>query len=127
MRNLHIGKRGRTVLATASLVVGVAGMAGLVGATPAVAGTASHSAAQAATRHAAPPHIMTIMMENTDYSQFAGSAAMPYLNELAHQYDDFTQAYGWHYPSLPNYLELLSGSHEGVTNDCDITDPHCSD
>jgi hypothetical protein len=69
---------------------------------------------------------MTIIMENTDYSQFAGSPAMPYLNELGHEYADFTQAYGWHYPSLPNYLELLSGSHEGVNGDCDITDPHCS-
>jgi hypothetical protein len=69
---------------------------------------------------------MTIVMENTDYSQFAGSAAMPYLNELGREYADFTQAYGWHYPSLPNYLELLSGSHEGVNGDCDITDPHCS-
>ena len=82
------------------------------------------ASAPAAAAHA--PHVMTIMMENTDYGQFAGSPAMPYLNELSHQYADFTQAYGWHYPSLPNYLELLSGSHEGVNGDCDITDPHCS-
>ena len=82
--------------------------------------------AEGAGTPAGPPHIMTIMMENTDYSQFAGSPAMPYLNELGHEYADYTQAYGWHYPSLPNYLELLSGLHEGVNSDCDITNAHCS-
>ncbi len=90
---------------------------------PVAAGAAPTSVAVAPVSE---PHVMTIMMENTDASQFAGSPAMPYLNELAHQYADFTQAYGWHYPSLPNYLELLSGSHEGVNGDCDITDPGCS-
>ena len=126
MRNLHIGKRGRTVLATASLVAGVAGMAGLASATPAVAGTASQLTAQSASRHAPPPHIMTIMMENTDYSQFAGSAAMPYLNQIAHEYADFTKAWGYEYPSLPNYLDLLSGTDPGPDEDCDITQANCS-
>ena len=122
MRNLHIGRRGRTVLATASLVVGVAGTAGLASATPAIAGTASQVAVHSATRHAAPPHIMTIMMENTDYSQFAGAAAMPYLNEIAHEYADFTNAWGYEYPSLPNYMELLAGSTLGISSDCDPGD-----
>jgi phosphatidylinositol-3-phosphatase len=91
-----------------------------------VLGAPPAAPAGAAPAAASPPHVMTIIMENTDYSQFAGSAAMPYLNELGHEYADFTQAYGWHYPSLPNYLELLSGSHEGVDGDCDITRPNCS-
>jgi phosphatidylinositol-3-phosphatase len=108
--------------AAAALVLG--GAAGAASAAPAATG--SHPTA-AAGGSAAAPHIMTIMMENTDYSQFAGSPAMPYLNELAHQYAVFSQAYGWHYPSLPNYLELLSGSHEGVHSDCDIANPRCSD
>jgi hypothetical protein len=69
---------------------------------------------------------MVIFMENTDYSQFAASPAMPELNQMAHEYADFTQAYGWHYPSLPNYLELLAGSDMGVASDCDITDKGCS-
>lgn len=73
------------------------------------------------------PHVMTIMMENTDYSQFVGSPTMPYLNELSHQYANFTQAYGWTYPSLPNYLELLSGSDQGTAgNDCDINQTGCN-
>ena len=70
---------------------------------------------------------MVIFMENTDYSQMAASPAMPEFNQLAHEYADFTRAYGWHYPSLPNYLELLAGSDLGVTSDCDITQKGCSD
>jgi len=73
------------------------------------------------------PHVMTIMMENTDFSQAIGSAAMPYLNELAHQYAAFPQAYGWSYPSLPNYMELLAGSTLGISSDCDPGDPGCTD
>jgi hypothetical protein len=95
-------------------------------------GAAIASTPVPAVSHAAPaakpavPHVMTIMMENTDYGQMAGSPAMPYFNQLMHQYAGFTRAYGWAHPSLPNYLELLAGSTLGVTNDCDITDPGCS-
>lgn len=74
-----------------------------------------------------PPHVMTIMMENTDYGQFVDSNAMPFMNEMAHEYADFTNAYGWRYPSLPNYIELLAGSDHGVTTDCDITEKGCGD
>jgi hypothetical protein len=125
MRITDIGRRGRAVLATAGLLVGVSGMAGAVGLVstgPAAAATVPATAA----KHAAPPHIMTIMMENTDYSQFAGSPAMPYLNEISREYADFTDAYGWIYPSLPNYLELLSGSDENDAPDCDITQAGCN-
>jgi hypothetical protein len=69
---------------------------------------------------------MVIMMENTDYSQAIGSAAMPYLNELAHEYTGFTQSYGWHYPSLPNYMELAAGSNLGITSDCDPGSKGCT-
>lgn len=105
----------RAILAGAALALGAA-----LGTVPAAVSDASPSAPA--------PHVMTIMMENTDYSQFAGSPQMPYLNDIAHEYADFTQAYGWTYPSLPNYLELLSGSDQGTAgNDCDITDPGCGD
>ncbi|HWD94966.1 MAG TPA: alkaline phosphatase family protein [Acidimicrobiales bacterium] len=101
----------------------LASMMSLVGATSLAANSAT--ASPKPTTNA--PHVMTIMMENTDYSQFVGSPQMPYVNELSHEYANFTQAYGWTYPSLPNYLELLSGSDWGTSgNDCDITDAGCS-
>jgi len=105
------------LLLTASLAASMA--AGTAG--------AAVAAAPQMSRHSHPaPHVMVIWMENTDYSQMAASPAMPELNQLAHQYADFTMAYGWHYPSLPNYIELLAGSDLGVTSDCDITDAGCS-
>lgn len=93
-----------------------AGMAGTATAAP----SAHHA-------HHGAPHIMLIWMENTDYSQMAGSPAMPEFNQLAHSYADFTRAYGWHYPSLPNYIAGLAGSNLGITSDCDITQKGCSD
>jgi len=107
----------RAGLGAVASMVSVLGLTSLASTTA----TASTNPANSA------PHIMTIMMENTDYSQFVGSPQMPYLNEISHEYANFTQAYGWTYPSLPNYLELLSGSDWGTSgNDCDITDPGCS-
>jgi hypothetical protein len=135
MRTMRIGRRGRAVLAAVSLLAGLAGIAGATGlasAAPASAAVAATSAVQSTAvqstaKKATPPHIMTIMMENTDYSQFVGSPAMPYLNEIAHEYATFTHADGWTYPSLPNYLELLSGSDDGTAGqDCDITQAGCS-
>ena len=90
------------------------------------AGVAAASAPAASRVHHGAPHVMVIWMENTDYSQMVASPAMPELNQMAREYADFTQAYGWHYPSLPNYIELLAGSDLGVTSDCDITDKGCS-
>ena len=118
-----IRRNNRQVLRRLGLGV-VASMMSLLGVTSLASTTATASPSPSASA----PHIMTIMMENTDYSQFVGSPQMPYLNEISHEYANFTQAYGWTYPSLPNYLELLSGSDWGTSgNDCDITDPGCSD
>jgi phosphatidylinositol-3-phosphatase len=98
--------------------VGAVLAAGLVAfALPASA--AVNNTVSAPTPQAHPPHIMYIMMENTDYSQSAGASSMPYWNELAHQYAVFTQAFGWTYPSEPNYMEFLTGSTEGLSGDCD--------
>ncbi len=118
----------RAAICAAGLCAGV--LAAVPAATAATAGATTSATSQGdaahAAHHAQPPHIMVLFMENTDYSQFAGSSAMPELNEMAHEYASFSQAYGWHYPSLPNYIELLAGSDLGVTNDCDITDTGCS-
>ena len=93
-----------------------------------VTSLASTTATASPNPTASAPHIMTIMMENTDYSQFV-DLLTPYLNERSPtSTQNFTRAAGWTYPSLPNYLDLLSGSDWGTAgNDCDITDPGCSD
>ena len=61
-------------------------------------------------------HVMVIMMENHDYSEIIGNSAAAYVNQVAGQYTSLTQNYGMTHPSLPNYLELLSGSTQGVSD-----------
>ena len=64
-------------------------------------------------------HIFLIMMENHDAGQIFGNTAdAPYLNQLANSYGIATRYFGVTHPSLPNYLALISGSFQGVFDDC---------
>jgi phosphatidylinositol-3-phosphatase len=60
---------------------------------------------------------MVIMMENKNYGAVIGQASQPYTNLLANTYGLATQGYAFGHPSLPNYLDLVSGSNQGVTDD----------
>lgn len=64
-----------------------------------------------------PDHIIVVIEENKGYSQIIGSAAAPYLNVLAQQGASFSNFLSFHHPSQPNYLEIFSGSNQGVWND----------
>lgn len=64
-----------------------------------------------------PDHIMLVVFENKAYQQVIGSAAAPYLTALAHTGANFTDAHAERHPSQPNYVALLSGSTQGVTDD----------
>ncbi len=62
---------------------------------------------------------MVIMMENETYSSVIGNGALPFLNgTLASHYLVLQQAFAVSHPSLPNYLDVLSGSTWGVSSDC---------
>lgn len=64
-------------------------------------------------------HIFYIMMENHATNQIIGNTAdAPYLNSLANSYGVATQYYGITHPSLPNYLAAISGSFQGIWDDC---------
>ncbi len=63
------------------------------------------------------PHIMVIMMENESETELLGSPDAPNVNALAAEYGLATESYSVDHPSLPNYLELLSGSTYGVSDD----------
>ena len=63
-------------------------------------------------------HVMVIMMENETFSSVIGNPSLPYLNStLAAHYLVLQQAFAVGHPSLPNYLELVSGSTWGVNSD----------
>lgn len=64
-----------------------------------------------------PDHVLVVVFENKDDEQIVDSPRAPYLTELAHQGANLTDAHGETHPSQPNYIALLSGSTQGVTND----------
>ncbi len=63
------------------------------------------------------PHVMLIVEENRNRGEVIGAADMPYFNSLAGEYGETTAWDGVGHPSLPNYLALVSGSTQGVTDD----------
>ncbi|MFN2582536.1 MAG: alkaline phosphatase family protein [Candidatus Dormibacteria bacterium] len=75
---------------------------------------AAHPVAAAAPIH---PHVMVIVEENREESDVIGSPDAPYITQLAHTYGFATNAFAQAHPSLPNYLELISGSTFGVSDD----------
>ena len=64
-----------------------------------------------------PDHVVVVIEENHSYGEIIGSPSAPYINSLAQQGALFTQSFAIGHPSEPNYLELFSGSNQGVTND----------
>jgi phosphatidylinositol-3-phosphatase len=75
----------------------------------------------AAPAMAAPKHLFLIIMENHSTEDILGNIAdAPYINGLVKQAGVryATQYFGVTHPSLPNYLALLSGSTQGIFDDC---------
>lgn len=64
-----------------------------------------------------PDHVVIVMEENHDYSQILDSTNAPYINALATQGALMTNSTAIEHPSQPNYLDLFSGSNQGVTDD----------
>ena len=75
--------------------------------------------ARAETAGGAPQHIFFIMMENHEFSQIIGNTAdAPFINQLARHAGVAANYYGVTHPSLPNYLAAVSGSFQGIWDDC---------
>jgi acid phosphatase len=63
-------------------------------------------------------HVVVVVFENKSYSEVIGSSSAPTFNRLARTGALLTRYYAVAHPSLPNYLALVSGSTQGLTNDC---------
>ena len=63
-------------------------------------------------------HVIVIVFENKEASAVLGDASAPTFNSYAHRYADLTEYYAVTHPSLPNYLALVSGSTQGITENC---------
>jgi len=64
-----------------------------------------------------PDHVVIVIFENTSASSIIGNSQAPYFNQLANTGANFTNAHAVTHPSEPNYLDLFSGSNQGVTDD----------
>jgi phosphatidylinositol-3-phosphatase len=76
--------------------------------------------ASAAARRPVPPvsHIVVIVFENRERETVLGSADAPTFNRLAADYATLGEYYAVTHPSLPNYIVLVSGSTQGITDNC---------
>jgi hypothetical protein len=61
--------------------------------------------------------MMLMIFENRSRGEVIGNGEWSYLNELAARYGNTTNWSSVSHPSEPNYLALISGSTQGVTND----------
>jgi phosphatidylinositol-3-phosphatase len=75
-------------------------------------------------------HIVLILLENRNYKDVIGNLKMPHLNILAQQNVLLSNYFAVRHPSLPNYIALMSGSTQNITNDCTdcfINEPNLAD
>ncbi len=63
------------------------------------------------------PTVFTIVLENQDYADIVGSPNAPYINSLIARYGLATNYRDNAHPSMPNYLEMASGSTQGASDD----------
>src|SRR5467141_2266756 len=64
-----------------------------------------------------PDSVVIVIEENHSFSSIIGSSSAPFINSLAQQGALFTQSFAVEHPSQPNYLDLFSGSNQGITDD----------
>ncbi len=69
---------------------------------------------------AVPPlsHVVVVVFENHERGDVLGSGHAPTFDSLASRYVNLTNYHAITHPSLPNYLTLVSGSTQGITDDC---------
>src|SRR3954451_385071 len=68
-----------------------------------------------------PDHVVIVIEENHSAQSILGNASAPYINGLATSGVSFDNFYAIAHPSQPNYLQLFSGSHQGVLTDTTAT------
>jgi len=107
------------MIRTRPLSRAVLGLALLAATAALVTGTTSPgvSPARAANGVPRPDHVVIAIFENKKANSIFGNSQAPYINSLANAGAKFTQSFAIEHPSEPNYLDLFSGSNQGVTDD----------
>jgi acid phosphatase len=60
---------------------------------------------------------MLVLMENKNFSEVIGQGNQPFTNSLATKYGLATQSYAVNHPSLPNYIDIVSGHNPSNSTD----------
>jgi phosphatidylinositol-3-phosphatase len=110
--------RGRHIPATVAALVAAIGCMACGGGAADAGGHGSTAPILRPGRPAAQSHVVVIVMENKEQGQVLGAPGAPYLTRLAHRYGTAVNSYGVRHPSLPNYIALISGSTQRITDDC---------
>jgi phosphatidylinositol-3-phosphatase len=63
-------------------------------------------------------HVVVVVLENKDRADVLGNKDAPAFNAFARAGAVLSGYRGVTHPSLPNYLALVSGSTQGITDDC---------
>ena len=98
----------------------ICGCSSEAGKTPQAGMTTQNNATpQASKTMVKPAHVVFVIEENKAYSNIIGSPKAPTFTALskASYTANFTRAFAITHPSEPNYLDLFSGSDQGVTSD----------
>ncbi|AET61262.1 hypothetical protein HPL003_22690 [Paenibacillus terrae HPL-003] len=83
-------------------------------ATPVKAETTQSNAAKSPQRI---DHIVIVVEENHSSKKISGNSSAPFMNYLMKNGVSLMNHYAIEHPSQPNYLDLFSGSNQGVNND----------
>ncbi|MFC5406196.1 alkaline phosphatase family protein [Cohnella soli] len=62
-------------------------------------------------------HIVIVIEENHSLREISGNKSAPYMNQLMKQGANLVNHFAIEHPSQPNYLDLFSGSNQGVKDD----------
>lgn len=89
----------------------------------AVALCASAKVTQGAVRPPHVAHVVVVVFENREESAIDNGDRSSPFERFAGQYVDLSNYTAIGHPSLPNYLALVSGSTQGVTDDCTSCGP----
>lgn len=76
-----------------------------------------HASSSTTQTSLAPNHIVIVVEENHSYKEIIGNKNAPYINQLVKTGANLTNHYAIEHPSQPNYIDLFSGSNQGVTDD----------
>ena len=73
-----------------------------------------------------PDHIVVVVEENHDYNQIVGNSAAPFINNsIINGGLLYTNSHAIEHPSQPNYLDLFSGSNQGVNSaNASVSNPY---